>query len=88
LSICAGGPGYRLFIRCVAYALRTRGKDTVEANLELGFQEDLRDYGIGAQILRVSGVTQMRLLNNNRGRLWGWKPTVLKSPSAFNSAKT
>ena len=87
------GRGIGLLNKLKAYKLQEQGRDTVEANIELGFSMDERDYGVGAQILRSLNISKIRLISNNpkkRAGLLGYGLEIVESvpveiaPNSYN----
>ena len=72
------GRGIGLVNKIKAYSLQEQGQDTIEANISLGFKEDLRDYGVGAQIIRDIGFTTFNLITNNPKKIIGLEGYGLK----------
>ena len=76
------GRGIGLLNKLKAYKLQEKGRDTVEANEDLGFKPDTRDYGVGAQILRELNVQKIKLMSNNpkkRTRLMGYGLEIVEN---------
>jgi 3,4-dihydroxy 2-butanone 4-phosphate synthase/GTP cyclohydrolase II len=78
LYLSQEGRGIGLFNKVKAYKLQEEGMDTVEANIELGFEEDERDYGVGASILHELGLGQLKLITNNPKKRIGLEGYGLK----------
>src|SRR4030066_804969 len=78
LYLMQEGRGIGLANKIMAYELQDKGKETEEANLELGFEPDMRDYSLGAQILKDLGVSSMRLVTNNPNKIKGLEEYGLK----------